>query len=120
MNKTYVGMRLECGANPVMVWHQGDGHRKTSYPLDCRWDLRNHSPDGFNWGYGGSGPAQLALAILADYLGNDDTAQQHYQNFKWDVIANLPGDANFVLSSKTIDAWLSSREIWNYTQGGGE
>src|SRR5204863_5783137 len=24
----------------------------------------NHSPDGFAWGYGGSGPAQLALAIL--------------------------------------------------------
>ena len=24
----------------------------------------NHSPDGFNWGYGGSGPAQLALAIM--------------------------------------------------------
>ena len=24
----------------------------------------NHSPDGFNWGYAGSGPAQLALAIL--------------------------------------------------------
>ena len=22
--------------------------------------VRNHSPDGFNWSYGGSGPAQLA------------------------------------------------------------
>ena len=26
--------------------------------------LRRHSPTGFEWGYGGSGPAQLALAIL--------------------------------------------------------
>ena len=26
--------------------------------------VRNHSPDGFNWGYCGSGPAQLALAIV--------------------------------------------------------
>lgn len=26
----------------------------------------NHSPDGFEWGYAGSGPAQLALAILLD------------------------------------------------------
>jgi hypothetical protein len=26
----------------------------------------NHSPDGFNWGYGGSGPARLALAILLE------------------------------------------------------
>ena len=24
----------------------------------------NHSPDGFEWGYGGSGPAQLSLAIV--------------------------------------------------------
>lgn len=26
--------------------------------------IYNHSPDGFNWGYLGSGPAQLSLAIL--------------------------------------------------------
>jgi len=29
--------------------------------------LWNHSPDGFEWGYGGSGPAQLALAIYQDF-----------------------------------------------------
>lgn len=32
--------------------------------------IYNHSPDGFNWGYGGSGPAQLALAVLLK-LGAD-------------------------------------------------
>jgi hypothetical protein len=26
--------------------------------------IQSHSPDGFEWGYGGSGPAQAALAIL--------------------------------------------------------
>ena len=36
--------------------------------LPSRLDLANHSPDGLNWGYSGSGPAQLALAILADHL----------------------------------------------------
>jgi hypothetical protein len=30
--------------------------------------LWNHSPDGFEWGFGGSGPAQLALAILLDAI----------------------------------------------------
>jgi hypothetical protein len=39
------------------------------YPLQTHQDIRNHSPDGFNWGYGGSGPSQLALAILADHFG---------------------------------------------------
>ena len=38
-------------------------------PLDSRRDLWNHSPTGFEWGYCGSGPAQLALALLADHLG---------------------------------------------------
>ena len=58
--------------------------------LDPRFDLRTHSPTGFEWGYGGSGPAQLALAILADWLGNDDEAVILHQDFKRSVIASLP------------------------------
>ena len=27
-----------------------------------------HSPTGMEWGYGGSGPSDTALSILADYL----------------------------------------------------
>ena len=51
--------------------------------------VRNHSPDGFNWGYGGSGPAQLALALMLLVM-DDQTAVRHYQDFKWRVIASLP------------------------------
>lgn len=50
-------------------------------------EMRNHSPDGFNWGYGGSGPAQLALAIM---LGCPLPFGFNYQQFKWDHIATLP------------------------------
>lgn len=49
----------------------------------------NHSPDGFNWGYGGSGPAQLALAILMRYV-DAETAQQYYHQLKFGFIATLP------------------------------
>ena len=28
--------------------------------------VQSHSPDGFSWGYGGSGPHQLALALLLE------------------------------------------------------
>ena len=42
--------------------------------LDPRMDLRRYSSDGFEWGYEGSGPHQLALAILADHFGDDDRA----------------------------------------------
>ncbi len=56
--------------------------------------VRNHSPDGFNWGYGGSGPAQLALAVTLELTGDSSG----YQNFKFSFIAGLPQsdfDVNF-------------------------
>ncbi len=49
----------------------------------------NHSPDGFNWGYGGSGPAQLALAICLE-LTQAYHALRIHQDFKWAHIAKLP------------------------------
>lgn len=51
--------------------------------------IYNHSPDGFNWGYGGSGPAQLALGILLE-LTDAVYACVEYQAFKWQFIAKLP------------------------------
>jgi hypothetical protein len=64
----------------------------------------NHSPDGFNWGYGGSGPAQLALAILLKFESNT-AALSHYQLFKWDIIAKLP-EADFELPMDTVRQWI--------------
>lgn len=61
-------------------------------PLKPRLDLFNHSPTGFEWGYGGSGPAQLALAILADALGDDKLAVRLHQLFKWRIVARLERD----------------------------
>src|ERR1022692_1412541 len=77
-----------------------DGRR-----LNPRLDLWNHSPTGFEWGYGGSGPAQLALAILADHCGNDEQALNYHQRFKWMVIAELPG-RGWTLTSQHIDMVL--------------
>jgi len=50
----------------------------------------NHSPDGFNWSYGGSGPAQLALLAILLKFTDKDTALRLHQEFKWDIIAKLP------------------------------
>jgi Family of unknown function (DUF6166) len=99
--KMYTGRR---GPQGCVVWaSDGNGERK---PLNPRQELRNHSPTGFEWGYGGSGPAQLALAILAEHLGNDDAALKLYQNFKWACIAQICG-ANWSLSSEEIDNCLA-------------
>ena len=70
-------------------------------PLNPRLDLYNHSPTGFEWGYCGSGPAQLALAILADHLGDDEQALNLHQRFKWQVIAELPRKC-WMLTSREI------------------
>ncbi len=83
----YVGERTEDGCE-VMVVHPEGGRE----PLNPRLDLRAHSPMGFNYGYGGSGPAQLALALLADALGDDKRALRFYQDFKFKVIGRLKGD----------------------------
>lgn len=78
-------------------------------PLRPRNDLRNHSPDGFAWGYGGSGPAQLALAILAD-LHTDAKALAWYMPFKWRVIAQLKMDEPWTLSAQQINDVLAVLE----------
>lgn len=67
-----------------------------------RQDLVNHSPTGFCWGYGGSGPAQAALAICADYYGDDQIALQKYQQLKFGVIARLPMNNDFEIGVDTV------------------
>jgi hypothetical protein len=50
--------------------------------------LINHSPDGFNAGYGGSGPSQLSLAIMLHILKDDYDAIWCYGYFKDQFISN--------------------------------
>jgi hypothetical protein len=68
--------------------------------------VRKHSPDGFNWGYGGSGPAQFALALLLQYLPKE-VAGKYYQDLKFGFIAGLPR-ADFI---KTINLRQIMQEI---------
>ena len=77
-------------------------------PLDWRSSLavRNHSPTGPAWGYGGSGPAQLALAILLA-VTDEATAELFYQTFKWSVIAPIEAD-RWTLDAGDVLGWLES------------
>jgi hypothetical protein len=89
-----------------------DGRR-----LNPRLDLWNHSPTGFEWGYGGSGPAQLALAILADHLRDDEQAFNFHHRFKWAVIAELPG-RGWALTSGDIDQAIEAIRGQEMVAGG--
>lgn len=78
-------------------------------PLDWRSSLavRNHSPTGPEWGYNGSGPAQLALAILLA-LTDRETAEMRYQELKDDMIARIR-DAEWSLPLRDVRQWLRAK-----------
>jgi len=107
----------------------------SSWPLAPRNDLFNHSPDGFEWSYSGSGPAQTALAILASHLQepahrlpvllalgysvegqievprgmelHEYLAVRFHQEFKRRLVSNLP-KAGWSLTSAKIDETITS------------
>lgn len=89
-----------------------------------------HSPTGFAWGYGGSGPAELARCILIDHLGRHEHAGNtgesielgglSYQDFKRDIVGAWPWEGEpavdaatgryapvWTLTSAEIDAWIA-------------
>ena len=82
--------------------------------LDLAASLKivNHSPTGFCWGYAGSGPAQLSLAILLDHLNGDrERALALYQDFKWLVVAKLDMDSDFVLTDEQIENAITTIDV---------
>jgi hypothetical protein len=94
--KTYTGDRTIDGIQ-VLV----DGR-----DLDPRFDLARLSELGFEWTYEGDAPAQLALALLADHLGDDAAALAHHEAFMREIVANF--DNEWLMTSEDIDAALAS------------
>lgn len=81
-----------------------------------------HSPTGFEWGYSGSGPADLALSILVDYFRERTTRDtllnvrigdvpprswRLHQKFKEKFIATAL-EIGFVIQEDDIDRWVAS------------
>lgn len=66
--------------------------------------LRNHSPTGPNWGYHGSGPAQLAIVILL-VVTDTEEAQRFYPLFRSGVLARLRAD-RWTLRVELVRRWL--------------
>jgi len=122
--KTYRGYTDQDDAGPepaILVYEDG----RPAYKLR---HLIVHSPSGMAWGFGGSGPADLALAILADHVGEAGAISAHerydhdiaveiqhtrawtlHQDFKWRFIAPLDQGAGWAISGEQIAAWLAPR-----------
>jgi len=94
--RIYKGKRSKGGVGEQLIVVQDNGDE---YPLE---HIERHSPDGFQWGYGGSGPADTALSILTDCLGME-RANQLYQLFKWEFVAGW-GD-EWSINEEKIREW---------------
>lgn len=117
----------QAGDNPLAleveiygyVFNRIDGRPHTNVPRHAV----HHSPTGFEWGYGGSGPTDLALCIVQDVLlslgyHGETTPAYHgqvfaeafllHQDFKWEFIARLPQYGG-TIPRETARAWVSAR-----------
>lgn len=107
-------MGLKCWRDRAPAGHLGDAH--TNVPRVAV----HHSPTGQEWGYSGSGPADLALDICAHAypLGCDGeegvrlyrgscscTAYDLHELLKTDIISRIPRDGGEV-SGRELCRWL--------------
>jgi len=120
----YTGWR-EARATPVCVVSLDEKGEPVARPVI---HYSRHSPTGFEWGYGGSGPADLAYAILRDYLGQhagqpmsrarwheamDNVAEALHQEFKSAFVTYF-AERCWHLSAASVEAWLREArdDIW--------
>jgi hypothetical protein len=89
-------------------------------PLNPCFDLCNHSPTGFSWGYGGSGPAQLALALAMHRLQDWPRVQRCYQFLKMETIARLPFSQDWSLTASQLDEGIRQAEALLLAKVNGE
>jgi hypothetical protein len=97
----YTGMRATDGTAKVF---------RNGAPLSPARSLRLEykSPSGFEWGYCGSGPAQLALGILLEEF-DERTALRYYQAFKREVVASF--GAKWAIDSISIMSVIGRFEM---------
>ncbi len=95
---------LRPGYDPddVVLYRRIDGEACASVA-----HVPRHSPTGIEWGYLGSGPADLARSVLLS-LTDEPTAEALYQRFKADVVARVPR-AGGVLRAADVRAWAAAQ-----------
>jgi len=75
--------------------------------------IKRHSPDGFEWGYAGSGPSDLALNILSIFIGQEAAERDGlYQRFKEKFIVSMPKTGGIIKKDEIL-RWIDEQGI-NY------
>ena len=109
--KIYKGRRLipkqGTASNVEVIVEEGNEKSRLRHHIQ-------HSPTGFSWGYGGSGPADLARSILWDYL-KEEPIPQLYMEFKWEFVTKW--GTKWQITSTEIGMWIEGKygkDYFNY------
>lgn len=92
--KTYIVQRSNRGVHCSVMPDKG-----SLYPLR---HLLRHSPDGYEYGYGGSGPSDLARSIVGDMLDRRDPEPRLYRPVVERIISHLEGDGPFFIDEQSV------------------
>lgn len=111
--RTYRGTRRPTLLNPnqgVVTVEERAGSTRFTIPLrhPCKAGQNCHSPEGFDWGYEGAGPLELARWLLADCLGRKWAQRPEvYTPFMHEVISTLPA-VEWELPEAQVAMWAMS------------
>jgi hypothetical protein len=95
--RTFRGLRQ--GLDSAEVWmERADGTRE---PLP---HIVRHSPTGFEWGYMGSGPSDLALALCDAATAGRVTSSRVYMAIRDELVAGIQADAWELPATRVLDA----------------
>lgn len=109
MNRTFRGISQEYPFSREVVITDVNRTVKILKPERSQ-ALKNHNPDGFNWGYTDRGCAQLALGILLEVTDDEKTALRHHHAFTQQILATITDeDANWTIEEWKIKAWLETQ-----------
>lgn len=117
-NNPYINVSLDQG---IVLQRTPDGQAATNVP----WAVKHHSPTGFEWGYLGSGCADLALNILEivlrrlKYEGERvdcyngkcfKLAYTLHQDFKEEFIAGIDREGG-TIPIERVETWVNTRIV---------
>ena len=102
--KVYVGTTRGHGTGDWEAWVE---HRPDEIePLPHKVQ---YSPDGFAWGYGGSGPTELARCLLLDVVDDESLiTHQLVIRFRQQWVEPLNIDRGWRISELAIRTWLAN------------
>ena len=121
MSKDYICERIDGKVGCEVI--SGPPGQPADYMLK---NIGLHSPDGFEMGYAGSGPSDLALTILCDHLGVEHPSRNLFmrvllaggpawrawrlhQSFKLKFIA--PNQKRTTITTRQIQEWIERQEL---------